>query len=98
MGDATNMIFMAVGHDHSTDSLLVLTQIAGVGQNDIDAVHAIAWEGQSSIDKHDLIAILEHTGVLADFVEASQGDHTQGLLLVGGSFWSVLAGHSGEFW
>ncbi|MFN9912643.1 MAG: hypothetical protein ACK53L_08665, partial [Pirellulaceae bacterium] len=78
--------------------LLVLTKIAGVGQNDIDTVHAIAWEGQSSVDKHDVINILEYTGVLADFVKASQGDHTQSGSLVGGCFLSVLAGHSGQFW
>jgi hypothetical protein len=77
MGYAADVVFVAVGNDHAPDPLLVLAQIAGIGQNNIYPMHAIAWEGQAGIHQHQIIAILEYTGVLADFMQSAQGDDPQ---------------------
>jgi len=69
MGDTTNMILMAMGDDHAADSLLVLAQVTGIWQDNIHAMHSIAWESETTIDKHDVIAILEDTSILADFMQ-----------------------------
>ena len=83
VGNATDVIFVTVGHDHAADALLVLAQVAGVGHHDVDAVHAITGEGQAGIHQHDVVAVLEHTGVLTNFMQAPQGDHAQMGLLIG---------------
>ena len=86
MGDATDVVFMTMGDDHAADPLLVLAQEAGVGQHHIHPVHAVAGEGQTGIHQHQVIAVLEHTGVLADLVQTTQGNHPKaGLLPLAGS-------------
>ena len=99
VGNATDVIFMPVGHDHAADPFLVLAQVAGVGQNHIHAVHAIAGEGQTAIHQHQVIAVFEDAGVLADFVEAAEGDHPEGglafALAVGAGVGFVRIAHVG---
>ena len=91
VGDATDVVFMTVGDDHPADALLVLPQKTGVRQNHIHAVHAIAWEGQTGIHQHQIVAVLEHTGVLTDFMQSPQGNHPETRLLsLGGS---CVVGH-----
>ena len=83
VGNATDVIFMAVGNDHAANPLLVFAQIAGVGQHHVDAMHAIAGEGETAIHQHQVIAVLEDAGVLADFMQAAEGDHPKGGLAFG---------------
>ncbi len=86
MGDATDVVLMPMGDDHAPDPLLVLAQEAGVRQHHIHAMHAVAGESEAGIHQHQVIAVLEHTGVLADLVQAAEGDHPQaGLLAFRGS-------------
>ena len=81
VGNATDVIFVTVGHDHAANPLLVFLEIAGIRHHHIDAMHAITGEGQSGIHQHDVVAVLEHAGVLADLVQAAQGNYPQvGLL------------------
>ena len=78
--NAADVIFVAVGDHHAADALLVLPQVAGVGHDDVDAVHAIAGEGKAGIHEHQLIAVFEDAGVLADLVQAAQGNDPQALM------------------
>ena len=100
--DAADVIFVAVGDDHAADALLVLAQIAGVGHHHIDAVHAVAGEGETGIDEHQLIAVFEDAGVLADLVQAAQRNDAQALVLGFGAVAGaddgidVLTGHVGK--
>ena len=81
VGNATDVIFMTMGHDHAANPLLVFLEIAGIRHHHIDAMHAITGEGQSGIHQHDVVAVLENAGVLADLVQAAQGYYPQvGLL------------------
>ena len=84
MGNATDVIFMAVGDDHAANPLLVFAQIAGVGQHHVDAMHAIAGEGKTAIHQHQVIAVFKNAGIFADLMQTAEGNHPQGGLLVGG--------------
>ena len=46
-------------------------------------MHAIAGEGQAGIHQHQVIAVLKDAGVLADFMQAAEGDHPKGGLAFG---------------
>jgi hypothetical protein len=41
-------------------------------------MHAITGEGQTGINKHDVVAVFEHAGVLADLMQATERDNPQG--------------------
>ena len=73
VGNATDVVFVTVGHDHAADPLLVFPKEAGVGQHHVHAVHAVAGERQTGIHQHQVIAVLKNAGVLADFVETTEG-------------------------
>ena len=75
--DATDMVFMTMGHDHSADAFLVLAQERRVRQHHIHAVHSVAWEGQTGIHEHQVVAVLENTGVLTDLMQTPQRNHPQ---------------------
>ena len=94
VGNTTDVVLVTVGHDHAADALLVLLEIAGVGHHDVHTVHAITGEGQAGIHEHDVVAVLEHTGVLADLVQATEGDHPQVGLLGGAVTARGLRSHS----
>ena len=79
--NTADVIFMPMGHDHSPDPLLVLAQEAGIRQNNIHTMHPIAGEGEAGIDQHQVIAVLEHTGVLSDLVQTAEGNHPETRLL-----------------
>ena len=84
MGNATDVILMTMGDDHSPDALLVLPQKARIREHDIDTVHAIAGKSQTSVNEHQIISVLEHTGVLADLMQTTKGNHPQaGLVCCG---------------
>ena len=96
VGNATDVVLVTVGHDHAADALLVFAQIAGVGHHHVDAMHAITGEGQAGIHQHDVVAVLEHTGVLTDLVQAPEGDHPQ--FLRGVCAGAVGTGHERKNW
>ena len=77
VGNATDVIFVTVGHDHAADAILVFLEIAGIRHHHVDAVHAVAGEGQTGIHQHDVVAVFEHASVLTDLVQAAERNHTQ---------------------
>ena len=79
--DSTDVIFVTMGHDHAPNPTLVFTQEAGVRHHHIHPVHAITGECQTRIHQHQVIAVLEHAGVLANFMQATEWNHTQTRLL-----------------
>ena len=83
VGNATDVIFMAVGDDHASNALLVFAQEAGVREHNVDAMHAIAGKRQAGIHQHQVVAVLEHTGVLADLMQTAKGNHPQAGLVTG---------------
>ena len=75
MGNPTDVVFMAMGHDHPANAFLVLTQKAGIGQNHVHTMHSVTGKRQSGIHQHQVVAVLEHAGVFADLMQTTQGDH-----------------------
>ena len=94
VGNATDMVFMAVGNDHAANALLILPQITGIWQHHIYPMHAIAWESKARINKHQVVAVFKNTGVFANFMQSSQGNDPQGRGFGGGRMAiSVGIGH-----
>ena len=81
VGDSTDVIFMTMGDDHAADPLLVLPQKGGVRQHNIHAVHPFGGEGESAIHQHQIIAVFEDAGVLADLMQTAEGNHPKTRLL-----------------
>ncbi len=79
--NSTDVIFMTMGHDHAANPTLVFTQEAGVGHHYIHPVHPVTGECQTGIHKHQIVAVLEHAGVLADLMQATQWNHSETGLL-----------------
>ncbi len=75
MSNATDVIFMAMSHNHAANPLLVLTQKAGVRQHHIHPVHAITGESQTGIHQHQIIAVFENTRVFSNLMKAAKGNH-----------------------
>ena len=95
VGNAPDVIFMAVGHDHAANPLLVFAQIAGVGQHHVDAMHAIAGEGETAIHQHQVIAIFKNAGVFTNLMQTAEGNDPQDGLFIGG-LGTAGAGNTGD--
>ena len=98
--DPADVIFMAVGDDHAADPPLVFPQKAGVRHDHVDAMHAIAGEGQTGIHQDQIITKFKNAGVLADLMQSTQGNDLEGGLLglgtvgshVGSNLWNETNG------
>ena len=80
------VVFVAVRDEEAEDVVAALTQVADVGQHEVDAEHVVAREGETAVDDDDLAVVFDRGHVLADLPHASQGDDLQGF---GGQLVSV---------
>ena len=71
------MILMAVGDENTADLLLVLDQVADIGDDHINAVHIIIGETHTAVHYHDVAAVFIHRQVLADLIETAQRNNFQ---------------------
>ena len=74
VGDGADVILVPVGDEHTTQSAVVLHQIADVGDDAVDAVHIIAGESHTTVHHDDLTAIFVGGHVLADLIETAKRD------------------------
>ena len=71
------MVLVTVGDKEAPKAVVVLHQVADVGDDAVDAVHIVAGEGHAAVHHDDLAAILIHGHILADLVETAKGDDFQ---------------------
>ena len=71
------MVFVGVGDDDAPDLVAVLHKIAEIRDDDVDAQHFVIREGHAAVDDHHVAAVFQHRHVLADLVQASQGDDAE---------------------
>ena len=74
VGDGPDMVLMSVGDKQSPDTALVLDEICGVGDDQINAVHVPIREAHAAVHHDDLSAVLVDGHILADLVEAAKRD------------------------
>jgi hypothetical protein len=74
-GQAADVVFVAVGEDDGADFLAVLSEIADVGDDDVDAEELFFGEHQAGIDDDNVVFIAEGQAVHAELAESAEGDH-----------------------
>ena len=79
ISDAPHMVFMPVGNEHAAHFVLVLHEIADVGNDQIDAGKFLVGERQSCIDDDDVVAVFDRGHVLADLAYAAEKDDLDGI-------------------
>ena len=77
VGDGPDVVLVAVGDEQTADAVLVLGEVAHVGNDKVDAVHIVAGKGHAAVHDDDLAAVLIHGHVLADLVQPAERDDLQ---------------------
>ena len=77
VGDGPDVVLVAVGDEQTADAVLVLGEVAHVGNDKVDAVHIVAGKGHAAVHDDDLAAVLIHGHVLADLVQSAERDDLQ---------------------
>ena len=74
IGQGPDVVLVAVGEEDAPDLVLVLDEVAHVGDHHIHAVHVVVGEPHAHIHDDDVVAILVDGEVLADLIEPPQGN------------------------
>ena len=77
VGNGADMIFVAVGNEHTPQLLLVGHQIGKVGDHQIHAIHILLREAHAAVHHDHVLAVFQDGDVLADFIQTAQGDNSQ---------------------
>ena len=77
VGDAADVVLVAVGDEDGPDPVPVLDEVGEVGDDHVDAVHVIVGEAHSCVHHNDVAAVLVHGEVLADLVQTAKGNNLQ---------------------
>ena len=101
VGDGADVILVSVGDEETAEAVMVLHQVAHIGNDAVDTVHIVAGESHTAVHHDDLAAILIHGHILADLVKTAKRDDFQffchDLLLFQCKNGRILA-HWGEKW
>ena len=71
IGQRPNMVLVAMGEEDAPDAVLVLDEIAHVGDDHVDAVHIVVGESHAHVHHDDVVAVLIDREVFADLIEAA---------------------------
>ena len=74
IGNGPDVVLMAVGDEQAPEAVVILDQVADIGNDAIDAVHIVAGEGHAAVHYDDLAAVFVGGHVFADLIETAQGD------------------------
>ena len=74
IGNGADVILVAVGEHIAPYPVPVGHQIAGVRDHQVDAQHVVLGEHGPAVHHNDILIVLEHRDVLAEFVNAAQGN------------------------
>ena len=77
VGDGANVVFVAVGDEHTPQLLLVGHQVGKVGDHQIHAVHILLGESHAAVHDDHILAILQDGTVFADLIQTAQRDNFQ---------------------
>ena len=69
---AADVVLVAVRHHDGTDPAAL--EVRDVGQHEVDAEMLVPWEREPGLDHDQVLAVLEHSHVLADLAEAAEGN------------------------
>ena len=70
------VVLVAVSDDDAAQLVLPLHDVAEVGEDQVDPGMVVVGEHDAGVDDHHVVAVLEHSHVLADAVKPTEGDDT----------------------
>ena len=76
-GQGAHVVLVGVGEEHRAELGGRVTQVAEVGDDQLDAGKLWGWEEQAGVDQEELVLALEDHRVEADFAESAEGDDAQ---------------------
>ena len=71
------MVLVAVGDEDAPDLVLVLDEVAHVGDDHVDTVHVVVGKAHAAVHHNDVAAVLIDGEVLADLIQSAQCDNFQ---------------------
>ena len=74
IGNGPDVVLVAVGDEQAPEAVVILDQVADIGNDTVDAVHIVAGEGHAAVHHDDLTAVFVGGHVFADLIEAAQRD------------------------
>ena len=77
VGERADVVFMAVRQDDAAHLLQAFHDVAGVGDDDVDAVHLARGKHEAGIDDQQILVRFQHEHVLANFAQAAQRNHPE---------------------
>ena len=79
IGDAADVVEVAVRDKHPADLVAALFEITGVGQDVVDARRVVFAELESAVDDKDVVAEFDRGHVAADLLDAAERNDTYGI-------------------
>ncbi len=79
-GQAADVVLVPVGEDDGADFISVFSEIADIGDDDIDAQQLFFGKHQAGIDDDDVILPPECHAVHTELAQAPERDHSQFIL------------------
>lgn len=71
------MVLVAMGDEEPPKLSLIFDQVGEIGNHQVHAVHVLLGEAHAAVYHDHILAILQDGDVLANFVQAAQGDNFQ---------------------
>ena len=70
---------MPVGNEDCPDAVAILSQVGDIGQNQVDAGLFFVRECDTAIDDDDVVLILEHKHIFANFGDTAEKNQFRAL-------------------
>ena len=77
IGNAADVVLVAVGDKDGPNAVPILNEVAEVGNDHVHPVHLVVWESHAHIHDDNVVAILIGGDVLSDLIETAQRDNFQ---------------------
>ena len=77
IGQRPDVVLVPVGEKNAPDLVLVLDEIAHIGDHHVHTVHVVVREPHAHVYDDDVVAILVDGEILADLIEPAQGNDFQ---------------------
>ena len=74
IGNAADVVLVAVCQKHAADFFLILDQVCHVRDDKVDAVHVVLGESEAAVDDDDVLAVFENGHIFADLIESPKGN------------------------
>ena len=74
VGDAADVVEVAVGDKHRADFVAPILEILGIGQNIIDARRVLLFKLEAAVDNDNVISQLHHGHVASYLLDAAERD------------------------